>query len=61
MLVAQGFTNREIGNRLFLSRHTAKEYLSNAMRKLGVDNRVAAVVEANRRGLLDPSKLPRAS
>ena len=60
-LAAQGFTNREIGTRLFLSRHTAKEYLSNAMRKLGVDSRVAAVVEANRRGLLDPSSLTKAS
>jgi DNA-binding NarL/FixJ family response regulator len=61
ILAAQGHTNREIGNRLFLSRHTAKEYLSNAMRKLGVDSRVAAVVEASRRGLLDPSRLPKAS
>ena len=60
-LAAQGHTNREIGDRLFLSPHTAKEYLSNAMRKLGVDSRVAAVVEANRRGLLDPSRLPKAS
>ena len=61
MLAAEGCTNREIGSRLFLSRHTVKEYLSNAMRKLGVDSRVAAVVEANRRGLLDPSRLPKAS
>ena len=60
-LAAQGCTNREIGTRLFLSRHTVKEYLSNAMRKLGVESRVAAVVEANRRGLLDPSRLSRAS
>jgi two-component system, NarL family, response regulator DevR len=60
-LAAEGFTNREIGSRLYLSRHTVKEYLSNAMRKLGVDSRVSAVVEAGRRGLLDPSKLPKAS
>jgi two-component system response regulator DesR len=60
-LAAQGCTNREIGSRLFLSRHTVKEYLSNAMRKLGVDGRVAAVVEANRRGLLGPSGLSKAS
>jgi two-component system, NarL family, response regulator DevR len=60
-LAAEGFTNREIGSRLYLSRHTVKEYLSNAMRKLGVDSRVSAVVEANRRGLLDPSRLPKAS
>ena len=60
-LAAEGFTNREIAGRLFLSRHTVKEYLSNAMRKLGVDSRVSAVVEANRRGLLDPSGLSKAS
>jgi two-component system, NarL family, response regulator DevR len=60
-LAAEGFTNREIGSRLFLSRHTVKEYLSNAMRKLGVDSRVSAVVEASRRGLLDQSRLPKAS
>jgi two-component system, NarL family, response regulator DevR len=60
-LAAEGFTNREIGSRLYLSRHTVKEYLSNAMRKLGVDSRVSAVVEAGRRGLLDPSRFPKAS
>jgi two-component system response regulator DevR len=60
-LAAEGFTNREIGSRLYLSHHTVKEYLSNAMHKLGVDSRVSAVVEASRRGLLDPSRFPRAS
>lgn len=60
-LVAEGCTNREIGERLFLSRHTVKEYLSNAMRKLGVHSRVEAVVEASRRGLLEPSPLAKAS
>jgi len=60
-LAAQGLTNREIGARLYLSRHTVKEYLSNAMRKLGVDSRVAAVVEAGRRGLLGPMSLSKAS
>jgi DNA-binding NarL/FixJ family response regulator len=60
-LAAQGLTNREIGARLYLSRHTVKEYLSHAMRKLGVDSRVAAVVEAGRRGLLGPAPLSKAS
>jgi two-component system response regulator DevR len=60
-LAAQGCTNREIAGRLFLSRHTVKEYMSHAMRKLGVDSRVSAVVEASRRGLLDPSGMPKAS
>jgi DNA-binding NarL/FixJ family response regulator len=60
-LAAQGFTNREIGARLYLSPHTVKEYLSHAMRKLGVESRVAAVVEAGRRGLLGPVPLSKAS
>ena len=60
-LAAEGLTNADIGARLFLSRHTVKEYLSHATRKLGVHGRVAAVVEAERRGLLEPSELRRAS
>jgi DNA-binding NarL/FixJ family response regulator len=60
-LAAEGYTNREIGARLYLSRHTVKEYLSHAMRKLGVESRVEAVVEAGRRGLLGPVPLSKAS
>jgi DNA-binding NarL/FixJ family response regulator len=60
-LAAEGYTNREIGARLYLSRHTVKEYLSHAMRKLGAERRVEAVVEAERRGLLGPVPLSKAS
>jgi two-component system, NarL family, response regulator DevR len=60
-LAAEGYTNREIGARLYLSRHTVKEYLSHAMRKLGVESRVEAVVEAGRRGLLGRLPLSKAS
>jgi DNA-binding NarL/FixJ family response regulator len=60
-LAAEGFTNREIGERLYLSRHTVKDYLSTAMRKLEVDSRVAAAVEAERLGLLEPPILRQAS
>jgi DNA-binding NarL/FixJ family response regulator len=60
-LAAEGYTNREIGARLYLSRHTVKEYLSHAMRKLGVESRIEAVVEASRRGLLGPVPLSKAS
>jgi DNA-binding NarL/FixJ family response regulator len=51
-LVVEGLTNAEIGARLYLSRHTVKEYLSGAMRKLGVSSRVEAALEATRRGLV---------
>jgi len=54
-LAAHGLTNRDIGLRLGLSRHTVKEYLSNAMRKLNVTSRVQAVLEVSRYGLLDGS------
>lgn len=59
-LAAEGYTNREIGARLYLSRHTVKDYLSSAMRKLEVGSRVEAAVEADRRGLLE-SPMKRAS
>jgi DNA-binding NarL/FixJ family response regulator len=58
-LAAEGFTNPEIGARLYLSRHTVKEYLSNAMRKLEVTSRVEAVMKASAIGLIEgPSKSP---
>jgi DNA-binding NarL/FixJ family response regulator len=51
-LVGEGLTNAEIGRRLYLSRHTVKEYLSTAMRKLGVSSRVEAALVAAQGGLL---------
>jgi two-component system, NarL family, nitrate/nitrite response regulator NarL len=38
--LAEGLTNREIGTRLGLSRHTIKNYLLKIFDKLGVSNRV---------------------
>lgn len=49
-LVAQGYTNREIAQRLFLSEKTVKGYLAEALRRLGVRNRVEAAMLASRRG-----------
>jgi DNA-binding CsgD family transcriptional regulator len=54
-LAADGLTNPEIGARLGLSRHTVKEYLSHAMRKLDAANRIEAVRKASRLGLLEGS------
>ena len=52
-LVAEGLTNRQIGNRLFISAKTASVHLSNLMLKLNVSSRTEAVTVARRRGLLD--------
>jgi DNA-binding NarL/FixJ family response regulator len=52
-LVAEGLTNPEIGTRLYLSRHTVKEYVSNAMHKLGAANRVEAVRKAIGLGFIE--------
>ena len=39
-LVADGLTNREIGARVFLSRHTVDSHLRQIFRKLGISSRV---------------------
>ncbi len=41
-LVASGFTNAEIANRLWVTKFTVKFHLANAYRKLGVSNRTQA-------------------
>src|SRR5437016_4440496 len=39
-LVADGLTNREVANRLFLSSHTVDAHLRHIYRKLGIHSRV---------------------
>ena len=51
-LVAEGGTNEEIGDSLFISAATVKTHLSNAYVKLGARNRYDAVVKATQLGLL---------
>ena len=50
--VAQGLTNREIAERLFISTRTVGAHLERCMAKLSVSTRGAAVHEARRQGLL---------
>ncbi len=54
-LVAQGLTNRQIGERLFVSDKTVSVHVSNVLAKLGVSGRAEAVSVAHQRGLLSPS------
>lgn len=51
-LIAQGLTNKEIGGQLHLSENTVKGYVKEIMAKLGVRNRVEAVLRAKERGLI---------
>ena len=57
-LVAVGHTNREIGDRLFISEKTASVHVTHAMDKLGALSRYEAAATATRLGLLEPAKLP---
>jgi DNA-binding NarL/FixJ family response regulator len=52
-LVAQGLSNDEIGDRLFLSEGAVKKKLSVILRKLHLNNRVQAATYAVRAGLAD--------
>ncbi|MFT4212614.1 MAG: response regulator transcription factor [Microbacterium sp.] len=45
-LVAQGLSNRAVGERLFLGESTVKTHLLHAFAKLGVDDRTRAVTRA---------------
>ncbi len=51
-LVAEGLANREIAEKLFLSRYTVECHIKHIYRKLAVSSRVKAVKEARSRGLL---------
>jgi DNA-binding NarL/FixJ family response regulator len=52
-LLADGRTNRQIGEALFISEKTASVHVTNLLRKLGVPNRVEAAAIAQRVGLSD--------
>jgi DNA-binding NarL/FixJ family response regulator len=51
-LVAEGFSDREIAERLVLSPHTVHRHVSNILAKLGESSRAAAAARATRQGLL---------
>jgi predicted ATPase/DNA-binding CsgD family transcriptional regulator len=50
-LIGEGLTNREIGQRLFISTGTAAVHVSNILRKLGATGRVQAATIAHDLGL----------
>ncbi|MBD0863680.1 response regulator transcription factor [Gordonia sp. zg691] len=51
-LLADGMSNRRIGETLFISESTVKFHIRNIIRKLGVSKRTDAVYVASKRGLI---------
>jgi DNA-binding CsgD family transcriptional regulator len=51
-LIAEGLSNREIGERLFVSENTVKTHSSRLFGKLGVSRRVQAVQRGRELGLI---------
>lgn len=52
-LAAEGLSNKEIGDSLYLSAGTVKKHMSSIMQKLGLENRVQVATFAYRAGIMD--------
>jgi DNA-binding NarL/FixJ family response regulator len=55
-LIAEGYTNNEIADKLFLSPHTVNTHRKNIMQKLGVNNTAAIVMYAVKTQLVSPNR-----
>jgi DNA-binding NarL/FixJ family response regulator len=54
-LVAEGFTNKEIADKLFLSAHTVTTHRKNIMAKLGVNNTAGLMMYAIKNNIVSPN------
>ena len=55
-LIAEGLTNPQISERLFVSTHTVTTHRRNILQKLGVNNTAAVVMYAVQSGLVSPNR-----
>lgn len=46
-LILEGYTNKEISNKLFISPHTVKTHVENIFRKVNVSNRISLISKVN--------------
>ena len=53
--MTEGYSNREIAERVHLSENTVKTHIQEIFRKLGVRNRVEAALRATKEGWTDGS------
>jgi len=60
-LIAEGLTNRQIGERMFLAEKTVKNYVSNLLSKLGMERRTEAAVFAAKLPAKPLTQTPRES
>lgn len=56
VLIAEGYTNGQIAEKLFLSSHTVNTHRKNIMSKLGVKNTAGIVMYAVKTNLISPNK-----
>jgi len=56
VMIAEGHTNTEIADKLFLSSHTINTHRKNIMSKLGVKNTAGVVMYAVKTNLISPNK-----
>ncbi|MFL5762871.1 MAG: response regulator transcription factor [Bacteroidia bacterium] len=54
-LIAEGYSNKEVADKLFLSTHTVTTHRKNIMNKLGVNNTAGLVLFAVRENLISPN------
>lgn len=55
-LIAEGFSNKEIADKLFLSTHTVNTHRKNILNKLGVNNTAGIVMFAVKENIISPNK-----